>query len=340
MHTPLSIPNNNNCQPHPWHPSVIYHEDGWNGHRFWMAQSPYPPFQTAPYTDYYEVPCIHYSDDGIHWTPISSNPIDNTSSEMSASHDYFSDPHLVLKDGILECYYRRTFLKNKQLVGNKTVLLKRTSPDGFKWSEAITVADLRTEQDVQIWGKQIISHSILWKNKQYYCWYVDRSSYLHNREIHLCTSTDGIRWTTHVKCELQSHTIDPWHIDVQYYDNMYQMVVYDMNGLSWFESSDGVHFRYHSYILRPSFYFMDFFSNGLYRACSVKVKQEIFLYFSAKNAQRTSIGLLKTTDRLTFSPKNGLSQLQYIKQYIYPQRSNKNLKRFIKHNLKKITNKT
>ena len=29
MHTPLDIKNTPNCQPHPWHPSVIYVAEGW-----------------------------------------------------------------------------------------------------------------------------------------------------------------------------------------------------------------------------------------------------------------------------------------------------------------------
>lgn len=335
MHTPLSIPINNNCQPHPWHPSVIYHEDGWNGHRFWMAQTPFPPFHVPPYSDSYEVPCIHYSDDGIKWTPINSNPIERITPEMESSHDYFSDPHILLKDGIMECYYRRTFLKNKQLIDNTTLLLKRTSINGENWSEPTIIADLRTQTDKIIWGDQIISPAIQHIDGSYYCWYVDRSSYLTNREIHVCTSLDGIHWQPYQKCHLLGHPIDPWHIDVQFYSNKYQLIVYDMSELHWFESFDGIDFKHISTIIKPTNFFLDFYSTGLYRACSVKVGEHIYIYFSAKNAQRTSIGLLKTSDRKTFHFINGLSQLEYFKEYIYPQRSFKNLKRLIKHLIQK-----
>lgn len=337
MHTPIQLPTNNNCQPHPWHPSIVYTEQGWNGHLFWMAQTPYPPFHVPPYCDYYEVPCIHYSDDGIKWTPIHSNPIEKITHEMEFAHDYFSDPHLLLKDGILECYYRRTFLKNKQLIGNKTLLLKRTSTDGETWTESTVIADLRTEADQIIWGNQIISPAIQYIKGNYHCWYVDRSSYLTNREIHMCTSTDGIHWQPYQKCLLAGHSIDPWHIDVQYYNNKYQLVVYDMTSLHWFDSFDGIHFDYVSTILKPTNYFIDFYATGLYRACSVKVDNNIYLYFSAKNAQRTSIGLLRTTDRKSFHFINGLSQLDYFKEYVYPQLSIKTLKRFIKHIIQKNT---
>src|SRR5699024_10013244 len=45
------------------HPSVLYFPDGWNGHRYWMAYTPY-----AGGTDGREDPCIAYSDDGTNWT--------------------------------------------------------------------------------------------------------------------------------------------------------------------------------------------------------------------------------------------------------------------------------
>lgn len=332
MHTPLYITNSPNCQPHPWHPSVVYIPNGWSGHHFWMAQTPFPPKHIEPYSDRYELPCIHFSDDGIHWTPIDPNPIEDLLSNEIDAHNYYSDPHLVLKDGKLECYFRFTFLKDRQLVGNKTLLLKKTSSDGIHWSEKTIIADLRNEDDVKTWGNQIISPAVVWDGKQYICWYVDRSSYLNGRKINRSTSHDGINWSNYQTCSLND--IDPWHIDVQYYDNKFQLIVYDMCNLYWFDSIDGLSFHFVSKILSPTNYFIDFYSVGLYRACSVLVKDKILVYFSAKNAQRTSIGILQTTDRMHFTPINGISQTNYFKNYIYPQKSWKNCKRWIKHNLR------
>lgn len=339
MHTPLDITNTPQCQPHPWHPSVVFVAEGWNGHRYWMAQTPFPPMNVAPYRDRYELPCIHFSDDGIHWKAIEENPIVELSEEEIDAHNYYSDPHLMLKDGVLECYYRFSMLQNRQLEGNKTLLLKKTSIDGLHWSGQRVIADLRTKKDVDIWGEQIISQSVVWDGRLYQCWYVDRSSYLQNRII-LCTNSyDGVEWQRYKECTIDDPTIDPWHIDVQYYDGKYQMIIYDMWQLWWFESDDGLHFRKVSQILQPTQYFMDFYSEGLYRACSAKTDEGIRLYFSAKQKKHSFIGLLETKDRNTFFPVNGMGQMRYLRNHIIPQLSRRNVKRFIKHSYKAFVKK-
>lgn len=312
MFTPLDIHNSPNCLPFPWHPSVIFIAEGWNGHTYWMAQTPFPPMEIAPYRDRYELPCIYYSDDGIHWKPINGNPIVDLSKEEIDAHNYYSDPHLVLKDGILELYFRYTILTNRQLVGNKTILLRSESTNGFVWSSPQVIADLRTEQDVNIWGEQIISPALRWDGNKYQCWYVDKSSYLHDRHVRLTTSIDGKQWNQNILCSLEDRIIDPWHIDVQYYDGKYQMIVYDMNKLVWYESEDGVHFNYVSDILSPSPKRYDFYTDGLYRACSVKTNERIRVYFSAKRKDKTYIGLLATEDRIHFKPIHGLSQWSWF----------------------------
>lgn len=312
MHTPLSIKNVSGCLPCPWHPSVVFVAEGWNGHKYWMAQTPYPPFNIEPYRDYYELPCVHYSDDGVHWNTIPNNPIEELTKEEIDAHNYYSDPHLVLRDGKLDLYYRFTYLKDKQLIDNKTVLLKRTSSDGFRWSEREIVADLRKPEDVAIWGEQIISQAIVWNNGICRCYYVDRSSYLSKRKILCTTSVNGKEWQPYLEVELMGRELDPWHIDVQYYDGKFQMIVYDMDRLVWFDSEDGLCFHFVSEILGPSPNRYDFYSDGLYRACSVKTADGIFVYFSARRKKNTYIGLLHSYDRHIFKPINGISLMKWV----------------------------
>ena len=335
MHTPLVIKNTPNCQPHPWHPSVIYSAEGWNGHCWWMAQTPLPPTNIPPYRDRYELPCIHFSDDGIHWYPISNNPIDDIDESMAAAHNYLSDPHLVLHNGVLECYYRLSLLKDQQLIGNKTFLLRKISSDGIHWSDREVVADLRREEDISIWGEQIISQAVLWDGTQYRCWYVDRSGYLNNRRILMTTSADGRKWNQYSVCTLTgTPDFDPWHIDVQFFDGEYQMLLFDGWSLHFLSSLDGINYHYISLVLTPTLLFTDFYSHGIYRACSVKVNDKILVYFSAKTERQTSIGLLSTSDRKHFSPKNGISIIDYLFQYIIPGITFKNIKRYVKRKLR------
>ena len=329
MFTPLKIENTNNCLQLPWHPSVVYVKEGWGGHQYWMAQTPYPPMNIEPYRDRYELPCIHYSDDGLNFHPISSNPIVELSKVDIEAWNYYSDPHLIFVDGRLELYFRFTILKDRKLEGNKTILLRSISNDGFLWSNPETIADLREDKDLAIWGEQIISQSLVWDGQKYQCWYVDKSSYLQARNIRITTSQDGKNWDTNILCTLEGPVVDPWHIDVQYFDGKYQMIVYDMHKLIWYESTDGMNFTYVSDVLSPSPNRYDFYTDGLYRACSLKREDNVLVYFSAKRKEKTYIGCLKTKDRKHFEPVNGISRVKWLKVVWKPL-----VKAFVKKRIK------
>lgn len=309
MHTPLVIKYTKNVKSFPWHPSIVYVEEGWNGHKWWMAESPLPPMDMEPYRDRWELPCIHYSDDGVYWNTISNNPIDDIDEEMILAHNYLSDPHLVMRDSILECWYRLSLLNNRTIENNKTILLKKISVDGVNWSERIVVADLRNENDKQKWGSQIISQSLIWADNHYMCWYVDRSGYLNGRKIRYISSMDSVNWEESKECVLCGPLIDPWHIDVQKINGYYQMIIYDLNELTWWESKDGLNFSFVSWVLCPTRKFpYTFYADGLYRACIVYVKKmnTYHVFFSGKLGKHSYIGLLKTEDRKCFYPQNGV----------------------------------
>ena len=69
------------------------------------------------------------------------------------------------------------------------------------------------------------------------CWYVDRSSYMSNRKIRMTQSLNGKDWQISGECSLLGLAVDPWHIDVQYYDADEPTV--DENGNPVYED-DGV----------------------------------------------------------------------------------------------------
>ena len=173
-----------------WHPSVVYIPEGFGGHQWWMAQSPYHPgVKLKPYQSRWELPCVHWSDDGITWYSIAQNPVDDVMPELLMEEDFLSDPHLVYKDGVLELYYRLTLQKNKVIYDSKTLLYKRTSSngetsvDGIHWKENCicglrSYSDIPWHIDVQyINGKY---HLLCYSDK------VDRLSHL--------ISDDGINW--------------------------------------------------------------------------------------------------------------------------------------------------
>lgn len=311
---PLCIHAAKGCLNHPYHPSVIFVEEGFGGYKWWMAQTPYPPINVAPYRDRFELPCIHYSDDGLNWRTIKNNPVDDLTVDDIEQRNYFSDPHLIFRNGCLELYYRYTILQNKSIIGNKTILYRRTSKDGVNWSEREIVADLRKEADVAIWGEQIISQALLWKDNQYYCWYVDASHHISPRGVRVVTSKDGIHWQQYQQCAfIGDDSLKPWHIDVQFYQGKYQMMMFDVdaNKLSWYQSDDAIHWIKKGDLLSPSHKWGDFYEDGLYRACSVWANNRMKVYFSAHNKLRSSIGLLESVDGEHFVIVNGRNGYLY-----------------------------
>lgn len=112
------------------HPKVLYFDRGWNGHKWWMAYTPYPHGSIAD-----ENPCIAVSDDGINWAAPEGleNPL-----ATAPRGGYQSDTHLVYEPvhDVLECWYRTYNIKE-----NSSILYSRTSTDGVHWTEAENVSN-------------------------------------------------------------------------------------------------------------------------------------------------------------------------------------------------------
>lgn len=309
IHTPLNIEPISGCINHPYHPSVVYTPEGWNGHAFWMAQTPFPPMDMAPYQDRYELPCIYYSDDGVRWYPAMNRPVEELTPEEVVAKNYYSDPHLVIVDGMMQLYYRFSVLADGDMKTNKTLLYRRTSSSGVDWSKRELIADLRKKEDLALWGTQIISPAIVYRNGVYRCWYVDASNWKPERGLRVIESEDGMHWGNAQKCTFNDGAIIPWHLDVQVQNGVYRLLGYDLQTQSVrvYTSEDGVAWQEQQTILTPSGQEGDFYSNDLYRACSVQTNKGYNIYFSANDVKQSYIGLLQTKDWKSFRPVNGVS---------------------------------
>ena len=275
----------------PYHPSVLYFAERWNGYRYWMSETPFSPL-AKPYRDRNECPSIHCSDDGVNWCETAHNPIDNLTIEEISELDYFSDTHLVFADGVLECWYRLTHREGIKNRFHNLQLIRKKSRDGITWGDREVLVNLATEEGNAL-GNMVVSPAILYKEGKYCMWYVDSESRT-KRGVSYSESPDGFKWEKKKDCTLCGGENMPWHIDVNYIDGKYFLVMYDFNNLTLWESSDGINFSYKKELLSPSV-FGSFYGEGLYRACIIK-DNKYRIYFSADDSFSTYIGLLEGED--------------------------------------------
>lgn len=275
----------------PYHPSVLFFKDKWNGFSYWMAYTPFP-ISGKPYQDRWEFPCIAVSNDGILWEDANNGrPLDELTKEQISCRDYFSDTHLVFnkEKDVIELYYRLSEKKNS-INGQKGVwLFRRYSKDGLTWSDR-EVVFAPDDTSVYINHHPAISPAIVYIDKMYKMWYVIENKSM--MTIHFAVSEDGINWKYASQCNFFGLSVNPWHIDCLYKDGKYYMITYDFSQrlLLW-ESKDGVAFKIRKEILTPSKKCGSFYKQTLYRSCLVK-DHEYKVYFSAGNDRKVGIGLM------------------------------------------------
>lgn len=173
------------------HPDVVFFDQPWRGHHYWLAFTPYPFMDERQ-----ENPCILVSDDGLHWAlpqggknPLVTTPVQG----------FHADPDLLyhpLQDQVW-LYYLHT-------VRNQRQWLKRLcSADGRHWSAPEVILELPYQE--------IRSPALAWKEGRLWLWSVNMSG---GRHLELRHSPDGVQWSPprRVVCPMAGHT--PSHLDV------------------------------------------------------------------------------------------------------------------------------
>ena len=255
------------------HPKVLYFENGFGGHNFWMAYTPYPDSN-----DRYENPCIAYSDDGYAWTNIPGNPLDDPDGD-----GYDSDAHLVYRNdtGVMECWYRhydRTTLQ-------KTIY-RQVSTDGITWSQKELVKVFDDPEDCA-------SPAIIWDGTYYYVWGVSGVT------IH-CWKMPGddiTNWTFVHAYGIPFYDdgveVKPWHLDVIIDGNKYVLLVMCRNGripdtsvwsLFITTSTDNANYSTPVKVVGGA----DNWDKYMYRSTIVKVGSVYRIYYSACNTRSKS----------------------------------------------------
>lgn len=280
----------------PYHPSVLFFKEKWNGYHYWMAETPFPFPPLDLYRDRYECPCIHVSNDGIHWNDIEglTNPLIDLTDQEIANFDFFSDPHLFMCGDRMECWFRisRRHGNNSYHVNDTdTFLLRMISTDGKHWSKAETLLNLS-----QISSVELVSPAIIYKDGKYQIWMVEVDVASQRYSIVCLTSADTKHWSNFSKCNLEGFEFSPWHIDIQYFDNKFQLVVFELNSsksLSLWQSVDGLNFsKIRTFPISTGFW-GSFYELRLYRASLCKVSDSDYrLYFGCNDSVSSHIGLL------------------------------------------------
>ena len=182
------------------HPSVLYFPDGWSGHRYWMAYTPY-----AGGSDGREDPCIAYSDDGTNWTVPTGAPF--PLDDRPGSPTYNSDTNLVVRHGVLHVFWR---LFDDTLSSGQEQLMVRTSADGVNWAPADVV--YRSTKTT----RRLVSPAFHWDGELWHMWAVDIIP-AHKPLVHLTSpSLNPGTWTTPVECSVPMRSgKTPWHVSVR-----------------------------------------------------------------------------------------------------------------------------
>ena len=253
------------------HPKVLYFEDGFGGHNYWMAYTPYPNSLSR-----YENPCIAYSDDGYTWSNIAGNPLDNPNQV-----GYDSDTHLVYRSdtSTLECWYRYV---NTSASPNTETIYRQTSTDGITWSakEQVIVNSTGTVS-------KYLSPTVIFDGTNYNIWVVDSTTITY----YTAPASNVSNWskvrTYSIAFSDGGTSVNPWHLDVIMDSGNYVMCVMcrdsssitDSSKWSLFitTSSNNTTYSTPVKVIGGS----DNWDSHLYRSSIVKVGSTYRIYYSA-----------------------------------------------------------
>ncbi len=288
------------------HTSLVTFTNAWNGHKYWMALTPYPDSNDA-----YENPCIYHSDNLISWTGIEGNPL----ATGNGSNQNLSDVALFYNSntGALECWWRWI---------DKTTLdvriYRRTSTNGTSW----TPAQLLFSSTPSTYG-EMLSPTIIYENGQYKM-YVTSIDGIMSR----FTSTNATTWTKEQDFyfSYEDSAFDnyrAWHQTIKKIGSTYYMIfsaypkgqrTSNIQKLFYSQSTDGITWK-------PARFLLEANKNGwdnkmIYQASFDYVDGLFYVYYSAHWTDGTNrkwgLGLLSGSSLDSLYPH------QYVQNIYLP----------------------
>ena len=256
------------------HPSVVYFENGWNGYKYWMANTPLPGSQANPSA--FENPCIWASNDGVAWVlpnglinPIVPTPYTGFNSDTDMIFDATSNKLYVI------------WKENSNGARIKMI----SSSDGVIWGDIKTVLTPIADETECISPSIIKVGSVFFI---YYVYYLTSASDLTKRGIRRVSSgtIDGIYGNRQEIVAPRTQRRAWWHMDVERINGAFIIVASESHESSTgdiftLSSIDGIDFKLDSSpLITPT---QNFDMNGCYRPSIIKVGSDYFIYYSAKS---------------------------------------------------------
>lgn len=273
------------------HPKVLYFEDGWNGFKYWMAFTPYPHSN-----DDYENPSIIVSQDGLNWNVPSgsTNPVISLSNDIKLGAHY-SDPHLVMRDQVMELWYRYNPAKPGEIRPDNSIsiIYRIKSKDGIVW----------TQPEIIIKGSNYYSPVIIYEESKYKIWYTTDTGMYYIQSDNDCASFTNPQT---VFTGLPGDRI-PWHFDIIHSEKGYEMLVSNYSGkvfgpnfqhqlISYSVSNDKINFANSIDIIKASIG-NSWDNQQIYRPSLIRTNNEYHIYYSAMSQNSEwHIGLISGTD--------------------------------------------
>lgn len=210
------------------HPDIYVSPTTWNGYKYWMLFEPYPDS-----SDVYEDPSILVSNDNSTWIvpPGGTNPI----VAQGYPTGFNSDGDMTLVGNTMYVFYRYNVYGDEP---RPTTLKVASSTDGVTWTTPIDAFTLQ-------YSKLFASPSVIYEDGVYSMFSVDTLT----DEINLATSTDAINWTATTTV---AYYPNAWHIDVNVFNGLYQMVITTQTNLIYFYSTNKTTWQYGGIILGKS----------------------------------------------------------------------------------------
>ena len=221
------------------HPDVIYIEEGFGGHQFWMFYTP-----NVMVTSQFEQPYIVYSDDGIHWEEPtingeSINPISPRCTEMDEADEHNCDTDIVYdaKHDRLLAYWNWTDDNGSRGCAVRMMV----SYDGIHWGAPVEGKEAEKEivqgefvvavSDTVNNKYNLLSPTVTYDSfKDVYLMYFNNAGSVgyyngQRNKVQVLYSKDGINWPETSEAltvnnflgkDNNGKQLAPWHQDIQY----------------------------------------------------------------------------------------------------------------------------